>query len=540
MKRKLEEILDKYFDLLIVGGGIHGAWSAYDAALRGINVILLEKDDFGSGASSATLKLVHGGARYLQHMDFKRLWTSVRERYFLMQLAPHLFKTIPFLIPTYGHGLKGKELLHIGLSLYDIISKTKREIKEPNLIVPEHQVISKKECLNKVPILSAPDLNGAVVLYETQLHSPDRLTLSVIKAAHRAGAKVSNYTEVIDIEEKREHILVRIQDKISGEEFFVKVGLILLATGPWGPEFATKIGIKWYLPKVLSKGIQIVLPPFLTSHAIGVISRREDPEAIFSRGGIHYFLTPWRGYTLAGTTDDIYNGRVDDCKIREDEIERFIQELSCSSPELDINIDKVLYAFGGLRPVKRERNGEYVLERKDRVLDLGERFVGIFATKYTTARAVSAKAIDHVFKKIGKTPPVCKTHLRSLFKKKPLPNMQEERLSIDIKEHLVCHYGEEAGFVSEYILKDYKNRAKRLMECNRTLTGEIMWAAEHEMATRLIDVILRRTDIGTLGMPSMKIITQCADLMGNILRWNSDRKAMEIEIVKRYYENRSI
>ena len=187
MKRDLKKLNDTKFDLIIIGGGIAGAFSAWDAALRGLTVALIEKGDFGAATSSASGKIIHGGIRYMQYGAFIRMRESLHERMVFQKIAPQFVCPIPFLITTYGHLLKSKEFLKFGMALYDFFSIDKNHYDDPAKIIPRHLVLSRAEVAKQEPRINRKGLTGGIIYYDCQMHNPERLTLSVLISAHSAG-----------------------------------------------------------------------------------------------------------------------------------------------------------------------------------------------------------------------------------------------------------------------------------------------------------------------------------------------------------------
>src|SRR5512136_1521358 len=166
MHRNLKRLSQETYDLLIIGGGVNGLAAAWDASLRGLKVALVEKKDFGAETSSATLKIIHGGLRYLQHLDFVRMRESIRERSTLLRIAPHLVEPFPFLVPTYGHFMQGKEAMTAAVLVNELMSFDRnRRLPDPARKIPSGRMISKKECLDLAPGVSQAGLTGGMIFY---------------------------------------------------------------------------------------------------------------------------------------------------------------------------------------------------------------------------------------------------------------------------------------------------------------------------------------------------------------------------------------
>ena len=236
MQRNTTALADGEFDVLIIGGGAFGAAAARDAALRGLRTALIERADFGGGASAECFKMVHGGIRYLQHADIPRLRASCRERSALLRIAPHLVQPLPIAIPTYGYGRRGRAFLGAGACAYDLLTVGRNAgIARSRTPDPTHAGFFRAtEVLAHFPHLRAPDLSGAVVFEDGQMYNPARLVLAFVKGAVAAGATACNYVEaqrfVWDGDAVRG---VRVRDHLSGDTFDVRARLTLNAAGPW-------------------------------------------------------------------------------------------------------------------------------------------------------------------------------------------------------------------------------------------------------------------------------------------------------------------
>jgi glycerol-3-phosphate dehydrogenase len=197
MKRNFSAFTTKEFDVLVVGGGIFGACAVWEAASRGLSVALIEKNDFGHASSANHLKMVHGGIRYIQHADIPRIRESCHERSALLRIAPHLVEPLPVIIPTYGHGMKGKEVLGAGMAIYDLVTIDRnRGIRDSARKIPRGAFLRPEEVQEILPGIERKGLTGAAVFHDGQIYNPPRLAISFIRSAVAAGAQVANYVEL--------------------------------------------------------------------------------------------------------------------------------------------------------------------------------------------------------------------------------------------------------------------------------------------------------------------------------------------------------
>ncbi len=555
MQRNLKRLADEMYDLLILGGGINGLAAAWDAALRGLKVALVEKSDFGAETSSATLKIIHGGLRYLQHLDFIRSRESIRERSALLRIAPHLVHPFSFLVPTFGHLMKGKEFMTAGLIMNELVSYDRnRNLKDPLKHIPAGRVVSRRECLERMPGLNDKGLTGGVIFYDAQMYNSERLTLSFALSAAARGADLANYVEAVALLRQGARVTgARVRDGISGAEFDIRAAVVANMTGPWSDIILGLLDKPKPDRNVLrSKGIQIVAPSLTGDMGLGVASRHRDPDALFSRGARHYFITPWRGVSLIGTTDTIYRGDPDDFRITGKDIGDFIDELNEAMPSARLSRAQVPFAFGGLRPITETNleTGSQV-SRKYEITDhaetLGiEGLVTVIGVKYTTGRLLAEKVINCVFKKLNRPSP------RVVTAETPLAGGDIERLDSFMQEanknplagldeqgirHLVYNYGSGLSALAARVQKDPR-LGERLPGSKEVIKAEILQAVREECALHLPDVVFRRTDLGTLGHPGRPALQACADLMAAELGWDEARKGREFDAVEKRYDFR--
>ena len=552
MHRNLKRLSEETYDLLIIGGGINGLAAAWDASLRGLKVALVEKKDFGAETSSATLKIVHGGLRYLQHLDFVRMRESIRERSTMLRIAPHLVEPFPFLVPTYGHFMQGKEAMTAAIFMNEIMSFDRnRQLSDPARKIPSGRILSKKECLEWAPGVEQAGLTGGVIFYDAQMYNSERLTLCFALSAAEKGAELANYVEVIALVREGNRVTgAKAKDLLTGAAFDVRAKVTVNMTGPWSDIVLGLLGQpkpdRWVLR---SKGIQIVTPKLTDKVALAVPSAYEDPDAMISRGTRNFFITPWRGASLVGTTDTVYEGDPDDFRITAKDIADFVDEINQSLPSAKLTPEQVPFAFGGLRPVT-EKNidaGSKVARKyevNDHARDLGvEGFFTIIGVKYTTCRFLAEKVVDLAFEKLGWPSPMTLTENTPLaggkierFEEFMSRSVAERPAGFDetMMRHLVRSYGSDHAVITGLAKQDPK-LCDRIPGSVEVVKAEVVHAVRQESALRLEDVVLRRTDLGTLGHPGKEALNVCAEIMENELGWDAGRRRREIEGVEGRY-----
>ena len=549
MKRDHNKIASTSFDLIIIGGGITGAFAAWDAALRGLDVVLLEKGDFGAGTSAASGKIIHGGIRYMQYGAFHRVRESLHERMVFRNIAPQFVHPIPFLIPTYGHLMRGKEVLKLGMIFYDLLSAGKRNSKDTMDMIPRHRLLTKREVLELEPGIETADPNGGVIYYDCQMHNPERLTLSVLLAAEVAGARIFNYTKVTGFLMQRGRVLgVKTKDKISGGEFEIHGQVVLNAAGPWAGEvLAALSNFKPPFRFRYSKGIHIVTRPITCKFAVAIASKHKNAEAMMQRGGRHFFIVPWRNHSLIGTTNVPYYESVDAKMVTEEDIIDLIEEVNKAYPACGLRREDVVYQYGGLYldDEKHALEDGYQGGRKDYILDHSrahgiENLLTTICVKFTTARKLASLAVDSVFRKLGYEPPKCRTEEEKIYGGEILrfkdylvreTSRQSDTLQVSICRNLILNYGSVYSALLDYI--DFFPDANDLIHDDfPIIKGQVIHAVRKEMAQKLTDVVFRRTGLGTTGNPGDEALRVCANIMANELAWDGIRIQKELDEVK--------
>lgn len=549
MQRAVSRLSAEPYDVLIVGGGINGAATAWDASLRGLRTAMIDQKDFGGATSCATLKLVHGGLRYLQHLDLPRMRQSIRERSLLLKLAPHLVSPLPFLVPTHGlGGLDGKAAMSAAILLNDVISFDRNHgIADPSRNIPSGRAwLSKRECIRKIRGLEALPIDGGVLFYDAQMYNSERLSLSFVLSAAEQGADCANYVRADRLVREGRRILgAEVTDTTTGDAFTIKAEAVINMTGPWSDLLLNTIDHPAAERDVLrSKGIQIVAPALTGQTALAIMGAERDPDAVFARGGRHYFITPWRGQSLIGTTDTVYRGDPDDFRITAEDIETFVRDINSAYPPAELTPGDVPFAFGGLRPIT-ETNIEQgaaaarKFELNDHAKDeLGvDNLISVVGVKYTTCRWLAEKTVNLLFHKLGYSNPP-----RTATDRTRLVGGEIDRID-DLMEQALKTYGPRHGAtVIRHLVLNYGSRYRNLLEGDaapeggpsrlpdsaEVLDSEVIHAVRHEAAERLSDVVLRRTDLGSLGHPGRAALESCAFLMAAEKGWSNERTKREL------------
>jgi glycerol-3-phosphate dehydrogenase len=553
MDRDLPRLTARPFDLVVIGGGITGAFAAWDAAQRGLAVALVERGDFGGATSAASSKVIHGGIRHLQKGEIGRVRESIRERATFLRIAPHLVHRVPFLIPTYGHGMRGQEVLRAGMLAYELLScGQNRHLPDPERRIARHAVLSRRETLALEPALDARGLTGGVRYDECHMMSSERMTLAVIRAAAAAGAVVANYVEAEGFLRQGDGgpvIGIRARDRLEpgGSELEVRGAVVANITGPWALHVLARLDRRPLDRLKLSKGCHLVTRPITQSGALALATQHRN-EGMVSRGGRHFFVIPWRGFSLIGTTNAPYAGDPAAVGASETDVAEFIAEIAAVYPAAGLERKDVHHAFAGLYPLvdKEVRSEVYQggsqYEIQDHAPEGIDGLITVIGAKYTTARNLAEQAIDLVFKKRGRTPPAPRTATT------PLPggdfaraadlhaaaqaiDARGPRLGEEVVRELMRGYGTEYAAVLRRVEANAEAGA-RVAPGRSTIRAMVEHAVEEEMARRLTDVIFRRTGLGTIGHPGAEALRTCAAILAAKLGWDGSRVASELEMAE--------
>lgn len=548
--RPLRELGQGEFDVVIVGGGIFGICLAWEAASRGLSVALAERGDFSGATSANSFKMVHGGIRYLQHADLPRIRESCEERRSLLRAAPHLVRPLPILIPTYGHGTRGKAFLRAGLMLYELLTLDKnRGLRDPARRIPPPRIVSRGECLGLFPALESPGLTGGAVFHDGQMYNPTRLALSFLRSAIEAGARAANYLEVTGFVVHQGRVLgVKARDVFTGADLEIRARLVINAAGPWAEALLEQLPIA--LPRrrsVFSRDACFVVTRRLTPDcALAVPGATSDPDALLSRGKRHLFLVPWRRYTLVGVWHVVHQGPPGRFTVSPDEIRSFIREINAACPALGLKPEDVsrwnagLVLFGQNEPAARDLRYAHRSTVIDHEADHGiAGLLTVIGVRYTTARGVACRVIDRVFTKMGRRPPPSRTDSTPVFGgdfdsfdrlELEARGGEASRMSEDVRTALLRNYGARYRDVLRY-LKDEPALGEPIGSFT-TLRAEVPHAIHHEMAVTLGDVVFRRTDLATGEYPGDENVSACARLMARELGWDEARIEREIRSVR--------
>jgi glycerol-3-phosphate dehydrogenase len=554
MRRDLRTLAATHYDVLIIGGGAFGAAAAREASLRGLKVALIERGDFGAGSSAECFKMVHGGIRYLQHADMRRLRASCRERSTFLRIAPHLVAPLPIAIPTYGHGRKGRLFLGAGASLYDLLTLNKNAaISDPTRRIGRTRFLSRAELLGIYPHLEARDLTGAVVFEDGQMYNPARLVLAFVKAAATLGADIANYVASrYFLWEGSQVRGVRVQDCLTGDEFDIRAQLTLNAAGPWA-DYLLDDPIRFgplRRPPFSRDAYFIARRQPTSPYGLAVQGLSRDKDALLGRANRHLFAAPWRDRMLFGVWHRHFPQYPDEACIVPQEIEAWIAELNTVYPALQLTMDEVSFANCGLVPFgETATEHELSFGKESRLIDhrtthnIGG-LVSLVGIRFTTARADAERALDLLLQQR----PAVRTadaHTRSILDPLPGGEIEDfERFAANARQELAARIPEVARsrLRLDGLLRNFGTQYRDVITYDdsgagdsdpfvaqsETLAAEVRYAVEREMALRLEDVVMRRTDLAAGRHPGAIALRHTAEIMAECLQWPAARIESEI------------
>ena len=532
-------------DLLIIGGGINGAWMAFDASLRGLKVGLVESKDFGHGPSRNNSELLHGGFRYLKEWYqnpknwhkvksvLKLVREALREREVLMKIAPHLARPVGFCMPLYapnGLGWAKQSFYAIGFWMYDRLSAAH--------IIKPFKMLSRENTLKTLSGIKEKNLIGSGLYYDCKME-PGRFLIEIIKAAASKGALIGNYlkaTNPIWETNENQRILKGFvcDDLLFKKSISITAKQIVDATGPWGDVFRQKIwGDKLPLLR-LSKGIHIMVKQ-LFSEPIACAFFADDNRIIF--------IIPWGedySYSLIGTTDTDFLEHPDAVYPDQNSIDYLIKKVRALFPNAN------LHCFGnyaGIRPLVRQTEGSASsVSREHSIITHNHcHLTSVFGGKWTTARKVAQEVLDQVFPETKS-----KSHTERLriggenvaellengLPKKDSPflhSLMEKGFQENTLHHLIFNYGKNASKIIDLSIEN-SSLKNPICQGMPFICAEIVYAVRYEMAMRVSDFLIRRSIFGRLRQRGLDAAPVVADIMAKEMGWDDQRKKEEIEL----------
>ncbi len=537
--RNVQSITNQSFDVIIIGGGINGAATARDAALRGLKTILVEKGDFASGTTSWSTRLIHGGLRYLEYFEFNLVRESLHEREVLLRNAPHLAKPIQMTIPIYRSGSRSYRIIQAGMILYDVLSYDKS--------LPNHRMLSRKLVRQLFRAIDSDLLAGAAQYYDGQAEHAERLCFENILDAHQAGATVLNYTPVVNIHREGNRITrLTCRDLQTDETFEIKAHsktVVVNTSGPWVDKVCGLSDRTVSTERKIggTKGSHIIVNPFpgAPDSALYVEAKSD---------GRPYFIVPWLGQYLIGTTDEKYEGSLDHIKASDEEIDYLIAETNRVLPAARLTRRDIRFTYCGVRPLpyaagKKAGSITRAHILHDHTKEGAENLVSLIGGKLTTHRQVGEEFVNLVFRKRQQSVPHCPTHKRPLPgaillddpKVEQLHACYSDRIAPPVLDHLLGIYGartydllalvDEAPELAQPILAGFKD-----------IQAQIVFAVQSEMAYTFEDILRRRTTVcmhRNYGFDALPVV---AKVLQKYCDWDEQRCDLNIQNYHRFME----
>ena len=515
MKRDFALLHEQQFDLLVCGGGIYGAWTAYDAALRGLRVAIVEQGDWANATSSASSKLIHGGLRYLESFDFRLVKKALAERQMLLQTAPHRVWPLRFGVPLYADSRIGRLQLKLGLMLYDFLAANPLR----NLA---HHYFNRQAFSRRFPALDTTGLKGGFTYGDAQTDDA-RLVLELISGAMAAGAVCVNYCRLSSLTENKGQVSgACLQDQLGGASVDINALQIVYATGQWLA--AADESSKWCR---VSKGVHLIMPAVLADEAL-LLTTRAD--------GRVFFMIPWYGQTLIGTTDMDYSGDINRVLVDEKDIAYLLDAANHYLRNAWTAAD-VISGYAGLRVMKRSEESSPSAVSRDWELKTASNGVHYsIGGKITSAREDAAAIVDKVCAQLGRDLP-CASRDR-LFPWAPEEDYTAWSADIsaraaslqvdpDSTKWLIRRHGKRVVGVLQEI-ESNPSLAERITPGVPLICADLLFCARNEMVVHLDDLLRRRLPLLILARLNEAEIQRLALLVSTALDWDQDRINREV------------
>ncbi len=525
MNRDPSALDNRSFDLLVCGGGVYGAWTAYDAALRGLKVALIDRGDWGNATSSASSKLVHGGLRYLEQFEFKLVRKALAEREMLMKVAPHRVWPLRFGVPVYAHSRIGRLRLKLGLTLYDLLSINQ------TTAVKWHRFFSHDRFIQRFPLLNAENLNCGFTYADAQTDDA-RLVLELVDGAIKAGAVCVNYCELTDLIEEGGRVSgAHLVDRLTNQPCEIRARQIVFATGRWqSADPLVQQDCR------LTRGIHLIMPPLLKDEAL-LLTAPAD--------GRVFFVIPWYGLTLLGTTDTSYQGTLDDIEIDRSEV-AYLLDAANAYLQIPWSEADIIGAFAGVRVLQTMSAAESESAAapsslsRDWILKTAANGAHYsIGGKLTAARQDTAHIVDHVCAMLG-VKASCATQDR-FFPWYPDEShgkfsewsqaMQKQLIQSGVDAESACWLIRRHGRNIPTILQEITRQpalAERIIPALPFITADLLHCATHEMTIHLDDLLRRRIPLLILAKLTEHDLCRIADHISGVLHWDATRCQQEI------------
>lgn len=519
----LKQLKHQTFDLVIIGGGITGAGIALEASQSGVNVLLIDKSDFASGTSSQSSKLVHGGLRYLQQYHFGLVATALRERYQLLQRAPHLIKKLSFLLPIYHDAPDGYWKLHAGLFFYDNLSFFHQ--------IGKHRMVAQDEIKQRLSGLKTNGLKAAAHYWDAQ-GDDARLVLASILTAVQSGLQAINYLDCKSFnKDNRNCWVIDTIDCLTQQHYSISAKVIVNATGPWSD-----------ITRGLANGYDS--QPARVRNTRGVhllVARQKMPidDAVMIFSPIDHramFAIPWEGMVLLGTTDRDYNQSLDEICATIEDVNYILESFNDAFPDSSIKQDDIISTMAGCRPLVMKKGKKHASEisREHAIFEEPQGCINIIGGKLTTYQKMAKDTLRAVLKHHGLRKKRSTKQCRLVGSQGNFQSIRQQLLTnklldIDVLQALIGRYGTETKQVLDLVNQQLA-LGERILPGYNYIWAEIDYTIQNEMVMQLDDLIMRRTRLFYLchnhGQP---VIKEIVARMANLLNWDQSVVAHQLE-----------
>lgn len=486
------------YDLIIIGGGIYGVMLSFVASQFGLKNLLVERDDFGGATSYNSLRIVHGGLRYLQKADLHRFLESVNERRWFLRNFPGLVEPLPCLMPLYGIGIYRPSVFRPALMLNDILSMHRNEGVHRDYHLHSGRIVSRQETEEIFPGIDRQGLKGGAVWYDASMPDSQLLLIAILKQSCWMKTTALNYVEAVELLRSNDGVegLVAI-DRENSRTYHFSSKIVINCAGPWCRELAA--GMDRDYPELFKSSIAwnvLFDRKALSDYALAITPKRP--------GARTYFLRPWKGMLLAGTVHEPWDGVESNPMPSTESVTQFIDDLNQSIPNLDLTHEEILHIFSGLLPAKREGSTELAV--REVILDHGKTggLKGLFSisgVKFTTARLVAEKAVRKIFPDL-QVPP------------------NDRPIKGDVDESTLRRAG---IFNFEWRLNGPSHHWK----------DDLKKIIAEESVLHLDDLILRRTTLGDNPARALAVAPAICELF----EWDTFRCEQELARLRKYFED---
>jgi len=487
---------DRY-DAIVVGGGIYGVMLAFEGSGRGLKTLLVEKDDFGGATSANSLRIIHGGLRYLQTLDLPRFRESVAERRWFLSNFPRMIRTLPCLMPLYGDGLRRPSIFRVALFLNDYLGRPPGDVPSRSAReLPRGEVIDAEQVKRIYPTVDTKGLKGGAIWHDAFMPDPQRILVAILRKASSLGATALNYMEAAELLKRGNAVTgIKAVDRENGNIYEYLSPVVINASGPWCESLADRFGSR--RPGLFRRSVawNLLLDRKPASdHALAVKPNIADGQT--------YFILPWKGRMLAGTGHAPFSGGGDAPAPSEEQLLGFLENLNMSMPGLDATGKDILHVFSGFLPVTDV--GGTTLTTREVIFDHGRNGgpQGLFSVagiKFTTARKVAGKTLSTIFPE-GKG-----------------GDMHGRRGDM------------EGAFENDQSLPGMYDFDWYPRDGDPSWKDPLRRIIEEESVLHLDDLMIRRTSLGDNPARAMKISRETC----GIFRWDEDRCRLEIDRLRK-------